>query len=169
MREPHQENPEASRHFVPLVASGRLHADPDRVAELLASGRLSWLQAHRAGPVADGLRRYAADLRLRIDVGPAGVTTFRKAAFVDLGSPSRLNGGWELEISWRAASAAPLFPVFAGRLVIEPAEMRIEGLYAPPGGRIGRAADRALLHVAAQATARWLLAQIDRAALGAAG
>jgi hypothetical protein len=167
--EPLQANRDASGEFVGLVASARLHADPDRVAELLASGRLAWLEAHSAGPVTDGLRRYSADLRLRIDVGPAGVTTFRKAAFVDLGSPSRVSGGWEMEISWRAASAAPLFPVFAGRLVIEPAELRIEGLYAPPGGRIGRVADRALLHLAARATARWLLAEIDRAALGAAG
>jgi hypothetical protein len=43
--------------------------------------------------------------------------------------------------------------------------MRIEGLYAPPGGVVGRVADRMLLHVAANGTARWLLREIDRAAV----
>jgi hypothetical protein len=33
-------------------------------------------------------------------------------------------------------------------------ELRIDGLYAPPGGMLGRVADRVLLHVAANATAR---------------
>jgi hypothetical protein len=35
-------------------------------------------------------------------------------------------------------------------------------MYAPPGGAIGRLADRALLHLAASGTAKWLLHEIDR-------
>ena len=96
------------------------------------------------------------------------MTTFRKAAYLDLGTPVRTDDGWELDISWRAATGAPLFPVFAGKLVVQAGTMRIEGIYAPPGGVIGRVADRVLLHVAANATARWLLAEIDRAAVGEA-
>ena len=57
-------------------------------------------------------------------------------------------------VCWRAATAAPLFPVFSGRIVSEPGELRIEGIYAPPGGIMGRLADRVLLHTAANATAR---------------
>jgi hypothetical protein len=117
-----------------------------------------------------GLRRYAVDLRLRMGgAEAAGLTTFSKAAFVDLGPPRRTSAGWGAEISWRAASAAPLFPVFSGQLMVGPHRLRIEGLYAPPGGAIGRVADRMLLHVAANGTARWLLAELDRAALDAAG
>lgn len=155
--------------FVPLAVTGRLHGDPERVAAMLDAGSPSWLRGMRARPSAGGTRRYEVDLRLRVGVGQAAVSTFRKAAYLDLGPAVRTPDGWELDISWRAASAAPLFPVFAGCLVIGPRDLRIEGLYAPPGGAVGRAADRLLLHVAANATARWLLAEIDRAALGAAG
>ena len=94
------------------------------------------------------------------------LTTLRKAAYLDLGRTRRTATGWQAEIGWRASTAAPLFPVFSGWLSIGPDEMRIDGLYAPPGGALGRAADRVLLHVAANATARWVLGEIDRAAAG---
>jgi hypothetical protein len=53
-------------------------------------------------------------------------------------------------------------------LTISDENLRIDGVYAPPGGVVGRVADRMLLHIAANGTARWLLAEIDSAALGAA-
>lgn len=152
--------------FVPLVASGRLRSDPEQIAKLLER-QPPWPQVV-AFAGAPGLRRYAIDLRLRVG-GDSALTTFRKAAYVDLGLPRRRGDGWEVEIGWRAASAAPLFPVFSGLLVIGPERLRVDGIYAPPGGAVGRIADRALLHVAANATARWLLDEIDHAALGAAG
>ena len=40
----------------------------------------------------------------------------------------------------------------------------ISGWYSPPGGAIGRVADRVLVHIAAEGTARWLLREIDDAA-----
>ena len=70
------------------------------------------------------------------------------------------------EIGWRAATAAPLFPVFSGDLRVEPESMSISGLYAPPGGVIGLVADRALLHLAATGTARWLLQELHRRSAG---
>jgi hypothetical protein len=114
-------------------------------------------------PPGPGLRRYATDLHLPLgrDIAPA---TFRKAAFLDLGIPRRVDDAWQVEVGWRASTAAPLFPVFSGRLAISAGELRIDGFYAPPGGAIGRVADRVLLHVAANGTARWLLREIDRAA-----
>jgi hypothetical protein len=115
-------------------------------------------------PAVDGVRRYVVDLRLRLGAEDVAVTTFRKAAYLDLGAPRRTGTGWELDIAWRAAGAAPLFPVFAGRLAIDGDALKIEGIYAPPGGVVGRVADRVLLHVAANATARWVLDEIDRAA-----
>ena len=151
------------RSFVRLEASMRVDADPARVADLLEGDAGRWLEGAEALPDAGGLRRYAVDLRLQVGRDDAALTTFRKAAYLDLGPVRRAAARSEVEISWRAATAAPLFPVFSGWLTAEPGELRIEGIYAPPGGVVGRIADRALLHTAANATARWLL----RALVGA--
>jgi hypothetical protein len=151
--------------YVRLSASVPLHADPDAVAGVLRDGPSGWDER----PSVPGFRRYAVDLRLRVGGDAAGLTTFRKAAFVDLGPVQPAAGGSRTaEISWRAATAAPLFPVFSGELHIGPDRLTLSGLYAPPGGAAGMVADRALLHIAANGTARWLLREIDRVALGAA-
>ena len=153
--------------FVRLVASMSLHSDPERVAALIAEDVAPCGGEMLAPHDGSDLRRFAIDLHLHIGGRSGGLTTFSKAAYLDLGRPRRTRNGWEAEISWRAATAAPLFPVFSGWLLIGPEELRIEGLYAPPGGVVGLVADRMLLHVAANATARWVLKEIDRAALGA--
>ncbi|MDP9468035.1 MAG: hypothetical protein M3P32_04755 [Chloroflexota bacterium] len=95
--------------------------------------------------------------------------TFRKAAFVDIGPIQAREDGWQLEVGWRAATLAPLFPVFSGTIVAQGAELTLSGWYAPPGGFLGRIADRALLHIAAEGTARWLLNELDHAAASGAG
>ena len=148
--------------FVRLAASLRLHNDPDRVAALLRDGRTPWTLGRVAAPDGSGLRRFAVDLRLRLGGDKVALITFGKAAYLDLGVPRRTAAGWEAEISWLASTAAPLFPVFSGWLTIGREELRIDGLYAPPGGVVGRVADRMLLHIAANATARWVLEEIDR-------
>ena len=150
--------------FVRLVASMRLHSDPDRVAAVLDDGGRLWAQGRIAHPESPELQRFVVDLRLRIGGDTAALTTVSKVAYLDLGQSRRTAAGWQAEIAWRASTAAPLFPVFSGWLTIGPDELRIDGLYAPPGGMLGRAADRVLLHVAANATARWVLGEIDRAA-----
>jgi hypothetical protein len=147
--------------FVRLAASLPLRADPDAVAATLERGVAGWEEQ----PGLEGIRRYAVDLRLRLGGPGAALSTFRKAALVDIGAVHRGKGAHEVEIQWRAASAAPLFPVFSGLLRIGPHDLAISGLYAPPGGMVGRIADRALLHVAATGTARWLLGEIQREAL----
>jgi hypothetical protein len=149
--------------LVRLAASHRLRSHPESVLRLLRGDGLAWARMADPGP---GLRRFAVDLRLRIGGPDRGLTTFGKAAYVDLGMPVRTVEGWVVDVGWRASSGAPLFPVFAGQLHVRRDELRIEGLYAPPGGAIGRAADRALLHLAANATARWLLGELDRIAAG---
>ncbi|HXG41018.1 MAG TPA: hypothetical protein VNJ28_08750 [Candidatus Limnocylindrales bacterium] len=105
-----------------------------------------------------GWRRFLADMKLPI--GDGRLLTFAKSAFVDVGPV----GPRSVEISWRAASLQPLFPVFAGRLEIREGRLRLEGRYAPPGGALGRIADALLLHTAARGTATWLLGEISRAA-----
>ena len=154
--------------FVHLVASTRLTSHPDRVAALLGKGGTPWAEGRVAYPEGDALRRFAVDLRLRVGGKTAALTTLGKSAYLDLGWPRRTAGGWQVEISWLASTAAPLFPVFSGWLTLGSEELRIDGFYAPPGGTVGLIADRLLLHVAANATARWVLTEIDRAALGAA-
>jgi hypothetical protein len=146
--------------FVRLAASAPLRSDPDGLAAALSYASLPWL-GEEIGVTPEGLRRFAVDLRLRVGGDGSGRVTFRKAAFLDIGRPVRTAAGWEVELGWRASSAAPLFPVFGGRLTITRDQLRIEGLYAPPGGIVGRVADRMLLHVAANGTARWLLGELD--------
>ena len=153
--------------FVRLAASMPLHNDGERVAALLDSGAL-WADRLVTPATPTGLRRYAVDLRLRVGRDGPGLTTFSKAAYLDLGTTHRTATGWEAEIGWQASTAAPLFPVFSGWLIISDENLRVDGVYAPPGGVVGRVADRMLLHIAANGTARWLLGEIDRAALGAA-
>ena len=147
--------------LVRLAATLSAPSDPDVVAAMLDRGPDGWEE----WPGEPGQRRFAVDLRLRIGGESAGLTTFRKAAFVDLGGRRLAPDGFVQEIGWRAATAAPLFPVFSGDLRVGHEAMSITGLYAPPGGVIGLVADRALLHLAANGTARWLLNELHAAAM----
>ena len=111
---------------------------------------------------APGTRRYETDLGLPLRPGSQR-TIFRKAALVDLGTPEVTKAGLRVPIAWRSATMAPLFPVFAGRLDITPAELILDGWYAPPGGSAGLVVDRAFLNLAARGTARWFLDRIGEA------
>ena len=156
--------PPESEHLSHLVVRRSTSSTPDRLAWAIRAAR-SWLGPELADAPA-GMRRHQADLRLRVSDRPSMVT-FGKAAYVDLGVLQPLDDGWQVEVSWRAASLAPLFPVFSGMLLVRPAELSVSGWYAPPGGVVGRVADRALLHIAAEGTARWLLGELDGAAQSA--
>ena len=153
--------------FVRLSASMRLRSAPERVVSLLDDCLTPWTDGLVAHPESPELRRFVVDLRLRIGWDTTGFTTVRKAAYLDLGWLRRVASGWQCEIGWQASTAAPLFPVFSGWLTIGAGELRIDGLYAPPGGTLGRIADTVLLHTAANATARWVLGEIDSAAVTA--
>lgn len=149
-----------------LVVRRRALSDPARLAWAIRAAR-AWL-----GPEIElaphGMHRHQADLRLRVSDHPS-LVTFGKAAYVDIGPVRSLDDGWEIEIGWRTSTSAPLFPVFSGTIVARGEELTLSGWYAPPGGVVGRVADRALLHIAAEGTARWLLGQLDDAAATGAG
>jgi hypothetical protein len=149
--------------FSHLAARHPTQTSRDRLAWAIRAAR-AWL-GPEVEPAPNGMRRYQADMRLRVSDHPS-IVTFRKAAFVDIGELKQLHDGWEAEIAWRASTLAPLFPVFAGTLTARPGELTVSGWYAPPGGGIGRAVDRAVLHVAATRTGRWLLEELDAAARG---
>ena len=156
------EQPERLEH-ADDVATLRVHRagplDVRRLCPLMVDG--AWL-----GQIVDvedqppGTTRYLTDLVLPLP--PDGrLLSLRKAAFVDIGPVvTRGDGGCDVEIAWRSASLAPLFPVFAGHLTARPSGLTIEGHYAPPGGIVGRTADRMLLHTAARGTARWFLSHL---------
>jgi hypothetical protein len=82
------------------------------------------------------------------------------AGTVSLGDVRSRHGGWTIPIEWRAASLAPLFPVFSGQLIIDAERIVIDGHYAPPFGVVGYVLDRALLSIAARGTARWFLGKV---------
>jgi hypothetical protein len=145
-----------------LRATLRTERTPDDIGLLLrAGGPDRWL----GELVADGppdMRRYATDLRLGQPAdGPRGA--IRKAAYVDLGPVEQAENIVRVEVSWRSASLAPLFPVFSGWLTVRAGEITIDGRYVPPGGPVGFVADRALMRRAAQYTADWLLGELNRA------
>ncbi len=133
----------------------------DRLAWAISEAQ-AWL-GPEVEPAPAGMHRHQADLRLRVSDRPS-IVTFRKAAYVDLGPLQSLGDAWEVEVGWRASTLAPLFPVFSGRIVARGEELSLSGWYAPPGGELGRIADRTLLYIAASGTARWLLGELDRAA-----
>ena len=143
----------------------KLHAQlaceitPAQLATQLTSGN-SWLgEPTRLG----GLIRYAVDLRLRVSDHPR-LSTFHKAAIVEISDVESTDDHLSANISWYAAPFALLFPVFSGQLSLQDGRLALNGYYAPPGGLLGRTADKILFYIAANGTARWLLAQICKEA-----
>lgn len=131
--------------------------DPARVPDVLGSGEAHWL-GEALPESRPGARRYLCDLELH--AGGDGRTLFRKAAVVTFGEPVARKRDWVVPIEWRAASLSPLFPVFVGELVIEADRLRLDGRYAPPGGRMGYLLDVALLGVAAKQTGQWFMRRV---------
>jgi hypothetical protein len=128
-----------------------------RAAEVLGPGRGAWL----GELIEEGEPHHLVDLELRVTEHAPRVA-FRKAARLEVGAVEgdAADGTVRLPISWRAASLAPLFPVFAGTVTWLDNELLLNGYYEPPGGNVGVAMDRLLLNVAAQATGRRLLERI---------
>jgi hypothetical protein len=149
--------PDESNHLTLLQLSQSERIDVAAAEARLRARPQEWLGSPVESP--DGVRRrYLTDLQLPLRAhSPALV--FRKAAFVDLGEVRANETGLHLEIGWQSASLAPLFPVFAGSLQITDSGLTLKGFYAPPGGDIGVALDRAFFGIAARGTARWFLRQ----------
>jgi len=134
--------------------------DLDRVVAVLGRATAPWL-GERAVGGDPTMRRFVCDLELH--AGGSERALLRKSAIVGFGEPTGADGVWVVPIEWRAASLAPLFPVFAGRLRIHADGIELDGSYAPPSGRLGYLLDAALLGVAARGTGRWFLGKLASA------
>ncbi len=149
------------RSAVQLLVEEHVALEPSRACAILAFEPDRWL-----GPPLDhapkGMRRYHTDLTLSVRE-QAPELVLRKSAYVDIGPVQALDGGCRIEIGWRSATLAPLFPVFSGHLTATASGLRLVGYYAPPGGEIGVVLDRAVLGIAARATARRLLKRLAAA------
>jgi hypothetical protein len=143
---------------VSLHASRRATIDLEQAA--LAMTTLDWLGSEVVGSDdRHDLRRVSTDLELSTRDGSA-TGPIRKSALIDIGLPTALPDGILVEIGWQSASLAPLFPVFAGQLVIKRGGLVLDGRYAPPLGRLGLLIDAGVLHLAAERTAEAFLAQL---------
>ena len=134
--------------------------DLSRIPEALGQPDAPWL-GEPAPVQAPTVRRFLCDLELH--AGGSERALLRKSAIVGFGEPTGADGVWVVPIEWRAASLAPLFPVFAGRLRIHADGIELDGSYAPPSGRLGYLLDVALLGVAARGTGRWFLGKLASA------
>jgi hypothetical protein len=148
------------RGRVHLRAETRARVDLALVPRVLADGK--WL-GEELGRDDDGTRRLATDLVL--GVGSDRPITFHRSMIVGLGQPVRDADGWVVPLEWQSAALTPLFPVFVGHLRFGHEGAVIDGHYAPPFGVIGAALDRALLGIAARATAKVLLTRFVNAVL----
>lgn len=143
---------------VPLRVSRGGGIDVTRAIAALTN--LDWLGPQVNRPDAlDDLRRVRTVLELPIFDG-SGPAPISKTALVDIGIPAAFAGGVAVQIGWQSDSLSPLFPVFAGQLRITARILVLDGLYAPPFGRLGLMIDRHILHVVARRTAEAFLARL---------
>jgi hypothetical protein len=140
-----------------------LRADPTGLCAALDDP--TWLGPEiKNTDVAHGLRRVETDLAFGLS-DSGDVLQFRKAAFVDLGVVTKLDGVCTGRVEWRASSFAPLFPAFAGTVTAHDGGLHLDGAYAPPGGGVGLLIDKTVLHHVARRTGIWFLDRlIDRLA-----
>lgn len=152
----------AASELVTVALRVRRPCTVDLGRAILALGDLSWLgRPTDAPPDRPQVRQVATDLDLPILDG-SSPGPVRKAAFIDLGPAQQVGNSVLVEIAWRSASFAPLFPVFAGQLAISVNAIVLHGRYAPPSGKLGLLLDQALLHLVAQRTASALVARLAK-------
>jgi hypothetical protein len=141
-----------------LEATRGLRASPSVIRDVL--DHPEWLgRLVDPPPGRPDLRRIETDLGFTLG-GDAQPLTFTKAAYLELGTVTGDGAALTCEIGWRASTLAPLFPVFAGRLVANGTRLRLTGVYEPPAGGVGLVIDRAFLHHFARRTGRWFLDRV---------
>jgi hypothetical protein len=108
----------------------------------------------------------AAAEELRAKVGPAGLPRMlQRTVSIELSPIRRLSDRTLIGFRWQSTSRGGVFPGLEGDLEVAPfglsaAELVVRGCYDPPGGILGREADRLLLHRVAESTVRALLHRV---------
>jgi len=111
----------------------------------------------------DAARRQGEYLRGR--VGPTGWPAFvAKTVELGIGDLRRDDAGMLLAFSWEAVGGSSLFPRMDADLEVSPfgdvgTQVVLQARYQPPGGAVGRGADR-VLHRVAESTIRAYLAGV---------
>jgi hypothetical protein len=98
------------------------------------------------------------DLLVEVGFGPDGLRIRRDVA-VTVGEAVVYPSKTSVPIRWHCVSAGALFPALDGDVEVGPmgperSQLAISARYAPPGGVVGSAIDRALLHRVAEATVK---------------
>jgi hypothetical protein len=130
----------------------------ERVVEAIRAGPRNWIPALDEDPAG----------RLTAIVAVSG--WLQRKVVLGLGRVDAGDGWLVQPISWRAAEADVLFPVFAGelqgaRLPDARTELALVGSYEPPLGPVGDLVDRVVMHrVARQALAGFLARAGERIA-----
>ena len=128
----------------------------------LLEGAGAWLGGYATHAAGEG-----DDIRVRL--GPTGLgRPLGKEIVVTMGEPQPRGTATIIPLTWRAAGAAGLFPVFRGDLEVavlgeRHTQLSLWGQYDPPFGTIGGALDRIALHRIAEASVRAFLRDVARA------
>jgi hypothetical protein len=103
---------------------------------------------------------------IRVKVGPdSWPALLAKTVEIRTGPVRRHDDMTIIAFSWRATGTGSMFPVLDADLEVSPldearSELALRGRYDPPGGSLGRGADRLLLHRLAHATVRAFLSSL---------
>lgn len=152
---PRSERPGKAEETIPLFVRQVASLDLEEAAGALAD--LSWLSQHGDVTTVGPRRIVPIDLELPVHDRSSPI---RKAAYLELGAPRRTADAIVVDIAWRSATFAPLFPVFAGQLIVERDALVLDGRYAPPFGQVGLLLDRGLLHFVARRSASALVSRL---------
>jgi len=104
--------------------------------------------------------------RLLTEVGfGAGRVRLEKGVVVEIGSPQRLEGKAVVPMTWTPEDAGRLFPRLEADIELsafgaQRSQVAISARYQPPMGVLGRAVDRAMLHLVAEATIKDFLDRV---------
>jgi hypothetical protein len=126
----------------------------------------SWMP----GLVRDAESR-GAGLLAEVGFGP-DQRRVNKAVEVELGPTVRAGSKTLLPMSWKASGSGRLFPVLEADLEFASlgpsrTQLAISARYRPPLGPVGRAVDRAALHLVAEATVKDFLDRVAERLTGA--
>lgn len=131
-----------------------LHADPERVVEILASSMPEVLQEATGTPVSQPLGDGTIPLDLQ---GRVAGSTVHRTVHAHVGELRRLRDWTVVPITWEATRSTHLLPSFSGQVEVQRlsrnvVELTVSGHYRPPLGLVGDVADRTALRAVATGT-----------------